>query len=112
MSDEEQEPPLHVFKVDDGSTTWVAAKHPGEVVKIMAGSMGCSAQEYRKEYEPVIFRMAPGEEIRIHQDGIEVDPKKADPPLPPTTRFEVMAITRAQDWIDMKFHGVIASTEY
>ncbi len=112
MMDFREEIPLHVFKVDDGSTTWVAAKHPGEVMKIMAGSMGCSTQEYREEYEPTIERMNPGEEIRIHQDGIEVDPKKADPPLPPAARFEVMAITRAQDWIDMKFHGLIASTEY
>lgn len=108
----EQEPPLHVYKVDDGSTTWVAAKHPGEVLRILAISLGCSVREYEEEYEPLIKRISPGEEIRIHQDGVKIDAKKADQPLPRATRFEVMAITRAQDWIDMKFHGVIASTEY
>lgn len=105
-------PPLHVFKVDDGSTTWVAAAHPGEVMRVLANDLGCSVEQYKEECEPVIERMSPGEEIKIHQDGIKIDARIADQPLPRATRFEVMAITRAQDWIDMEFHGIIASTEY
>lgn len=105
------DPRLHVFKVEDGGTHWVAEAHPGKVSQVMADSHQISRAEYAREYEPKICRMEPHETVEIIQDCAQVVPDTLDLNLPENTFLRVVAVTTVRDWIQLGFRGIIATTE-
>lgn len=102
--------PLHVFEIEDGETYWVAAAHPGEASQVMADSHKISRETYVREFEPTTRRMESHETIEIQLD-VKVDSSTIGEPLPENTVIRVTAVTTVRDWIHMRYHGIISTTD-
>lgn len=56
---------FHVFKIDDGATTHVVARSEEEAIRVIADSYGETSEEYRREHEPIVTRIADDAELGI-----------------------------------------------
>ncbi len=102
---------MKVWKVEDGATHWVAARHPGEMGDLCAKACGVTRTEWSAQYAPTWKEVPSHELIDVRMEGAQVDPESLDGPLPRnyTTTTKVTATARA--WAEACGPGIIASTE-
>lgn len=100
--------PIHMFKVDDGETHWVVAKHPAHAVDLICNSHGIDRKEYLDAGDPTIEQCDPQRVILVHLDVAVNAPSW----LPESSSIRVEARTTAQGWIEKGEYGIAVSSLY
>lgn len=103
----------YVFKVEDGATHWVVARHEGEAANLIAGSYGMTRSDWQGEYEVEIEKLREYDRVRINLD---VDTKEAAqhvhdvPAVKGDLRVSAYHESYAKDWWG-RAPEIICSTE-
>jgi len=104
---------MKVYRIEDEEEHWVAAKHPGRAVEVLAESFGYESRaDYLVEHEPETTEVPPHESVRVRLDFTPEIPEHEAKHLPEGVRAEQLWVSGPASAWASEAEGVIASTVY